>query len=275
MMTEAVVPGADELAARIEDGASLAIPPDYSNVPLAATAALIRRNARNLNLVAVPTSGLQTDLLIGAGCVASLEAAAVSLGEFGPAPRFTDAIRRGALAMKDSTCPAIHAALQAAEKGVPFMPLRGVIGSDLIGRRSDWTVIDNPFGENDPILLLPALRPDVALFHARRADRAGNVWLGRRRELLTMAHAARRTLVSVEEIVDDDFLADEVIAAGTLPALYVEAIALAPGGAQPLGLEGVYEADRAMLADYAEMARSADGFAWWLDRFLTTKAAAA
>ena len=249
--------------------------PITATFPLAATAALIRRNARNLNLVAVPTSGLQADLLIGAGCVASLEAAAVSLGEFGPAPRFTDAIRRGALAMKDSTCPAIHAALQAAEKGVPFMPLRGVIGSDLIGRRSDWTVIDNPFGENDPILLLPALRPDVALFHARRADRAGNVWLGRRRELLTMAHAARRTLVSVEEIVDDDFLADEVIAAGTLPALYVEAIALAPGGAQPLGLEGVYEADFAMLADYAEMARSADGFAWWLDRFLTTKAAAA
>jgi glutaconate CoA-transferase, subunit A len=275
MTTEAVVPGVDELAALIEDGASLAIPPDYSNVPLAATAALIRRNSRNLNLVAVPTSGLQTDLLIGAGCVASLEAAAVSLGEFGPAPRFTDAIRRGALAMKDSTCPAIHAALQAAEKGVPFMPLRGVIGSDLIGRRPDWRVIDSPFGENDPILLLPALRPDVALFHARRADRSGNVWLGRRRELVTMAHAARRCLVTVEEIVDDDFLADEITAAGTLPSLYVEAIALAPGGAQPLGLEGVYEADRAMLADYAEMARSADGFARWLDRFLTTKAAAA
>lgn len=275
MTTEAIFPGLDELAARIEDGASLAIPPDYSNVPLAATAALIRRNARNLNLVAVPTSGMQTDLLIGAGCVASLEAAAVSLGEFGPAPRFTDAIRHGALVMRDSTCPAIHAALQAAEKGVPFMALRGVIGSDLIGRRPDWTVIDNPFGDNDPILLLPALRPDVALFHARRADRAGNVWLGRRRELVTMAHAARRTLVTVEEVVDDDLLADEVVAAGVLPALYVEAIALAPGGAQPLGLEGVYEADRAMLVDYAEMAQSADGFARWLDRFLATKAAAA
>ena len=275
MTTEAIFPGLDELAARIEDGASLAIPPDYSNVPLAATAALIRRNARNLNLVAVPTSGMQTDLLIGAGCVASLEAAAVSLGEFGPAPRFTDAIRHGALVMRDSTCPAIHAALQAAEKGVPFMALRGVIGSDLIGRRPDWTVIDNPFGDNDPILLLPALRPDVALFHARRADRAGNVWLGRRRELVTMAHAARRTLVTVEEVVADDLLADEVVAAGALPALYVEAIALAPGGAQPLGLDGVYEADRAMLVDYAEMAQSADGFARWLDRFLATKAAAA
>lgn len=275
MTTKTFVPGVDELVARIDDGASLAIPPDYSNVPLAATAALIRRNARNLNLVAVPTSGLQTDLLIGAGCVASLEAAAVSLGEFGPAPRFTDAMRRGALAMRDSTCPAIHAALQAAEKGVPFMALRGVIGSDLIGRRPDWRVIDNPFGENDPILLLPALSPDVALFHARRADRAGNVWLGRRRELVTMAHAARRTLVSVEEIVDDDLLGDETTAAGTLPALYVEAIAPAPGGSQPLGLEGVYEADRAMLAEYAEMARSADGFDRWLDRFLATNAAAA
>ena len=90
-----------------------------------------------------------------------------------------------------------------------------------------------------------------------------------------MAHAARRCLITVEEIVDDDFLADEITAAGTLPSLYVEAIALAPGGAQPLGLEGVYEADRAMLAEYAEMARSTDGFARWLDRFLTTKAAAA
>ena len=80
-------------------------------------------------------------------------------------------------------------------------------------------------GASDPILLVPAIRPDVALFHAARADRAGNVWIGVRRELMLMAHAARTTLVTVEEIVEDDLLADDRSAAGTIPALYVSAIA--------------------------------------------------
>ena len=80
--------------------------------------------------------------------------------------------------------------LQASEKGVPFMPLRGLIGSDVLKHRDDWKVIDSPFGDDDPIVLLPAIKPDVALIHAPMADRFGNVWIGRQRELATMAHAA-------------------------------------------------------------------------------------
>src|SRR2546430_1088689 len=91
---------------------------------------------------------------------------------------------------------------EAVEKGVPFMPLRGLIGSDLLAYRDDWKVIDNPFGNNDPIVLLPAIKPDVALFHAALADREGNVWIGRDRELAMMAHAAARTVVTVEKIQD-------------------------------------------------------------------------
>ena len=167
------------------------------------------------------------------------------------------------MAIRDSTCPAIHAALQAAEKGVPFMPLRGLIGSDLLSVRPDWQVIDNPLadGGGDPIVLLPALRPDVALFHAPFADEHGNVWLGARRELVTMAHAASETLVTVEEVRPGDLLADDTLAAGTLPALYVTALAEAPRGAWPLGLEGRYEPDRDHLADYARLAKSEEGFA--------------
>ena len=90
---------------------------------------------------------MQADLLIGAGCVETLETSAVSLGEFGLAPRFTAAILAGSIRMKDATCPALHAGFQAAEKGVPFMPLRGLIGSDVLAHRPDWKVIDNPFGE--------------------------------------------------------------------------------------------------------------------------------
>lgn len=102
-----------------------------------------------------------------AGCVAAIETAAVSLGELGNAPRFSAAVEGGRLAVRESTCPAIHAALQAAEKGVPFMPLCGLIGSDLLKVRPDWLVIDNPLAEEgDPIVVLPALKPDIALFHA-------------------------------------------------------------------------------------------------------------
>ena len=91
----------------------------------------------------------------------------------------------------DATCPAVHTALQASEKGVPFMPLRGVLGSDLVKQRGDWQVAQNPFSrKEDPILLVAAISPDIALFHARWADEAGNVWVGRRRELATISHAA-------------------------------------------------------------------------------------
>ncbi len=257
-----------ELAARIPDGARLALPPDYSGCAMAAVRALLRRPARDLRLLGVPQLGLQADLLVGAGCVAEIETAGISLGEHGLAPAFLRAWGAGRVKIVESTCPAIHTALQAAEKGVPFMPLRGVLGSDLLVSRGDWKVIDNPFAEADPILLVPAIRPDVALFHAPLADRAGNVWIGVRRELATMAHAAARTLVTVERIVEEDLLADDRSAAGTVPALYVEAVAEAPNGGWPVGLQGMYPPDHGWLGRYAETARNEEGFATMLAEFL-------
>src|SRR6185436_6089166 len=265
----------EQLAAAIPDGAHLAIPPDYAAPSLAATRALIARGTKGLRLLAVPTAGIQADLLIGAGCVAELEAAAVTLGELGPAPRFSDAVRRGAIRMRDSTCPAVHAALQAAEKGIPFMPLRGIIGSDLLRHRDDWRVERNPFASgDDPIVFLPAIRPQLALFHAPKADREGNVWIDRRRELVTLAHAAERTMVTVEEIVDGSLLASEASAAATLPAMYVTEVAVAPRGAWPLGCHDLYDADAAALTGYAAAARSDAGFRDWLAGFLAPAKAA-
>jgi glutaconate CoA-transferase subunit A len=138
--------------------------------------------------------------------------------------------------------------------------LRGILGSDLVGRRPDWRTIDNPYGNADPLLLLPALAPEIALFHAPLADRTGNVWIGRRRELVTMAHAARMTLVTVERIQDEDLFASEASAAGSLSSLYVSAIAEAPKGAWPLGLAEHYAPDDSHLAAYAEAARHDAGF---------------
>jgi len=264
----------DEALAPITDGCVLAVPREVSGVAMAATRALIRRGVRRLHLIALPTSSLQADLLIGAGCVETIETSAVSLGEFGPAPRFTAAVTSGAIRVKDATCPALHAAFQAEEKGVPFMPLRGLIGSDVLAHRKDWKVVDNPFGNNDPIVLLPAIKPDVALFHAPLADRAGNVWIGRDRELATMAHAATKTVVTVEKLHEGNLFDDPSLAAGALGGFYVQAIAVAPKGAWPLGLADHYGADAAHLADYARMAASSEGFAAYLDQHVHAQRAA-
>ena len=268
----------EEALAVIRDGCLLVVPREVSGVPMEATRALIRRGVKRLHLVALPTSSLQADLLIGAGCVATLETSAVSLGEFGPAPRFSAAVTAGTITMKDATCPALHAALQASEKGVPFMPLRGLFGSDVLKYRGDWKVIDSPFsqesGQADPIVLLPAIKPDVALIHAPMADRDGNVWIGRQRELATMAHAAARTVATVEKIHDGNLLDDPVLAAGTLPGFYVESVAIAERGAWPLGLPDHYAADAEHLALYAKMAASEQGFAEYLDKYVHEQKAA-
>ena len=269
----------EEAITPITDGCMLAVPREQAGVAMEATRALIRRqqtrhNVKNLHLVALPASTLQADMLIGAGCVETLETSAVSLGELGPAPRFTAAMTGGTLRMKDATCPAIYAALEAAEKGNPFMPLRGLIGSDLMKHRSDWRVVDNPFGNDDPIVLLPAIRPDVALFHAPMADRDGNVWIGRERDLGTLAHASRKTVVTVERIHDGNLLEDPVLAAGVLPGFYVDAIAVAVNGAWPLSLPDHYPVDAAHLAEYARLAKTAEGFARYLDEHVYGRKAA-
>jgi glutaconate CoA-transferase subunit A len=264
----------DDALSPIADGQMLVVPREVSGVPMAATRALIRRGIKRLHLVALPTSSLQADLLIGAGCVETLETSAVSLGEFGPAPRFSAAIAAGAIRMMDATCPALHAALQASEKGVPFMPLRGLIGSDVLKYRDDWKVIDSPFGNDDPIVLLPAIKPDVALIHAPLADRAGNVWMGRQRELATMAHAATITVATVERVQDANLLDDPITAAGTLPGFYVETIAVAERGSWPLPLPDFYPLDAAHMAEYTRLAATAEGFAEYLQRYVHDQRAA-
>lgn len=251
-----------DMAKHIEQGMRIALPVDYAGVSMAMTKPIIERGAGDLHLICVPTGGLQVDQLVGAGLVRTVETSAVSLGEAGGAPRFNEAVRAGAIRVMDATCPAIHAGLMAAQKGSPFVPMRGLIGTDVLRYRSDWRVIDNPFAEfGDPIVLIPAIRPDIAVFHAPVADRFGNVWIGRRRELAAMAYASAKTIVTVERIVEESLLLSETTAAGTLPAIYVTAVAHAPKGAWPYGLWGEYPTDTAELLRYAGAARTADGFA--------------
>ena len=144
----------------------------------------------------------------------------------------------------------------------------------VLEERPDWKVVDNPFDGDDPIVLLPALKPDVALFHAPLADRDGNVWIGRDRELATMAHAAAKTVVTVEKLHDGNLFDDPWLAAGALGGFYLEAVAVAPKGAWPLGLADHYPPDTVHLAGYARVATTAEGFAAYLDQHVHDQRAA-
>lgn len=255
------------LAARIPDGVTIGLPKGESDVPMAIALEIVRRGVRGLHAVTVPVcawpaSGMMFDLLVGAGCIASVETSGVSLGELGAAPRFTAAVKAGTLQVKDATCPAVFAALLAGAKGQPFATLRGLIGSDLMAHRDDWAVIDNPFAAGDKVAVLKAINPDVALFHAPMADRNGNVWIGRNRDLMTLAHASSEVLVTVEAIVDKDFLADEALAAGTIPAFYVTALAEHPGASWPMRMDGTTDLEAA--GAYLRAASTEEGFAVWL-----------
>lgn len=258
----------EDIASAVPDGALLGIPADYSGAPMAFTRSLIARGARGLRLYCLPQTTIQGDMLIGAGCVTQVEAAAVTLGEYGLAPCFGRAVERAAIDMRDSTCPALHTQLQAVEKGVPFMPMRGLIGSDIARFRPDWRTLQNPFSDRpDEIVLLPATPLDVTVFHAPFADACGNVFIGRRRELATLVHASREVFVTVEKIVDTDLFETEATAAGALPAFYVTGLAEAENGAWPVGLTDVYPPDGAELRRYAQMARTEAGFAEYLAGF--------
>lgn len=263
------------LVAHVDDGDVVAlahtISAEFSAASMVATPALIRRGIKQLHLVGVPALSLQADILIGAGCVATVESGSILLYEYGAANRFVAAQKSGAIKVKDSTCPAIHSSLIAGAKGLPFLPVRGLIGSDVLRHRvseDGWKVIDNPFARNDPIVVVPARRPDVALFHVPLADAWGNVWIGRRDELGTMARSARKVLVTCEAVSERNLVEDETLAPATVSEMHVTALSHQPNGSWPLfGGRGRPE-DAPFMHDYARRSKSDEGFREFLAGYL-------
>ncbi|MGF6768418.1 glutaconate CoA-transferase subunit A [Paraburkholderia sp. GAS199] len=258
-----------DLVGMIDDGATLVVPADYGGSPAEAARALVRKGARNLRLIGGPPSGYVADLLIGAGCLSYLEMPGVILGDFGLAPRFRAAVTAGKLEIRDTTCPAFHSSIAAAQKGLPFMPMRGLIGSDILKYRPEWQVIRNPYaGHDDPIVLLPALVPDVVLFHGLWGDRYGNVWVGKAFEVMAMAQSAKTVLATFEHFYEGDLLDDVHMAPSTVSQLYVTASVHVDKGAWPVAFGKEYGFDAEHLSRYAQLARTDEGFAEYLDEFV-------
>jgi hypothetical protein len=152
--------------------------------------------------------------------------------------------------------------------GVPFLAVRGLLHSDILKHRPDLLVRENPFNLGEPVVMAQSIRPDVAIFHALKADRWGNAITPGHRDDLMMARAARRVIVTAEELTEQPLTRRDAGEDTFLPAIDVDVIVHAPLGAHPCGFGQLYDADEAHCREYLEAAKSPGGFQEYLERYV-------
>ena len=235
----------DDAAALVADGATVAFSGAVlRGKPVAAARALAAAGKKSLDLVTF-TGSLEVELLLAAGALRSVTSSYVGLGGHGPARGFAAAVADGVVEDRELSEWMLVGGLRAAVMGVPFLPTRAALGSQLVEERGFRTVEDPYTG--DELLAVPAIRPDVGFVHAWRADAEGNVQLPWPPDHLAdvdllVARASRVTIVSVEEIVP----AEVVAAAPERTKLFgfeVDLLVEAPGGARPGSLPPLYHED--------------------------------
>ncbi|WP_280486943.1 CoA transferase subunit A [Nocardia farcinica] len=267
-----IAPLADAIAELVHDGDTVALEGFTHLIPMAAGREIIRQRRRDLTLVRM-TPDLVYDQLIGAGCARKLVFSWGGNPGVGSLHRFRDAVQNGwpvPLEIEEHSHAGMANRYVAGASGLPFAVLRGYVGTDLPEVTDTIKPITCPF-TGERLTAVPALNPDVTIVHAQRADRHGNVqlWglLGVQKEAVL---AARRSLVTVEEIVDE---LTPVPGAIVLPAWAVTAVAEVPDGAHPSYAQGYSERDNAYYAAWDAIARDRDGFTRWLDEQVHAAAA--
>ena len=254
-------------AGRVADGALVALGGGLSaRLPMALVRELLRQGRKGLHLVG-SAHGIDVDLLVAAGAVRVCEESYVGFEQdFGLAPAFRRAAEQGAIEVRETCCATILAQLRAAELGVPFLPVRGVKGSDIRLLHPEYAEVTCPF-TGERLVAVPAVRPDVALLHAPLGDRRGNLHLEQPYVLdERFAAASAAVVATVERLASTE----EVAAAGvTIPAHLVAAVAEVPFGAHPSACYPGYAYDRAHIAEYVEAARAGGAaLAAYLDRWV-------
>jgi glutaconate CoA-transferase, subunit A len=248
----------------LRDGDTVAMEGFTHLIPFAAGHEVIRQRRRHLTLVRM-TPDLIYDQLIGMGCADKLIFSWVGNPGVGSLHRFRDAYERGwpvPIAIEEHSHAAMANAYAAGAAGLSFAVFRGYLGVDLPKVNPNIKRVTCPF-TGEELAAVPAIRPDVAVVHALRADRAGNVLLegivGVQKEVVL---AAKRSLITVEEIVED--FGPRSANAVILPSWTVGAIACVPGGAHPSYAHGYYKRDNAYYKAWDGISRERETFLAWM-----------
>src|ERR1017187_10384724 len=255
---------ADAIKDTVRDGDTVALEGFTHLIPHAAGHEIIRQGRKHLTLIRM-TPDLIYDQLIGMGCAAKLVFSWGGNPGVGSLHRLRDAVENGwphPIEIEEHSHAAMANAYEAGAAGLPCAIFRGYIGVDLPLVNPRIRFIACPF-TGEELACIPALRPDVAIIHAQKADRAGNVLLegivGVQKEAVL---AARRAIATVEEIVDDLELKSPN--AVVLPSWTVSAVVAAPGGARPSYAHGYYARDNAFYFAWDKISRDRNTFLEWM-----------
>ncbi|MQY29261.1 CoA transferase subunit A [Nocardia aurantia] len=255
---------AEAVAELVHDGDTVALEGFTHLIPVAAGQEIIRQRRRDLTLVRM-TPDIVYDQMIGAGCARKLIFSWGGNPGVGSLHRFRDAVQHSwpvPLEIEEHSHAGMANRYVAGASGLPFAVLRGYVGTDLPTVTDTVKPITCPF-TGEELMAVPALNPDVSIVHAQRADRKGNVQLwglvGVQKEAVL---AAKRSLITVEEIVDE---LTPVPGAIVLPSWAVTAVAAVPGGAHPSYAQGYSERDNAYYTAWDPIGRDRAEFTRWLD----------
>lgn len=262
-----IVPLRKAISDLVHDGDVVAMEGFTHLIPFAAGHEVIRQRRRNLTLIRM-TPDLIYDQMIGAGCARKLIFSWGGNPGVGSLHRLRDAVEQGwpsALELEEYSHAGLSAAYVAGASNLPFAVLRGYAGSDLPRHNQQIRFVECPL-TREGLAAVPAVRPDVAVIHAQKADRKGNVllWgvLGVQKEAVM---AAKRSIVTVEEIVDD---LEAWPNACILPSWVVSAVSCVPGGAHPSYAHGYYERDNRFYQAWDGIGRTREAFQDWLKRLV-------
>ncbi|CAN5362893.1 CoA transferase subunit A [soil metagenome] len=254
----------DAVAAHLRDGDTVAMEGFTHLIPHAAGHEVVRQQRTGLTLIRM-TPDIIYDQLIGMGCADRMMFSWGGNPGVGSLHRMRDAVENGwpkPLALEEHSHAAMANAYDAGAANVPFAVFRGYKGVDLPKVNPNIRSVTCPY-TGEVLATVPAIRPDVAVIHALRADRAGNVLLegivGVQKQAVL---AARRSIVTVEEIVDD--LAPPTVNAIILPHWTISAIAAVPGGAYPSYAHGYYKRANSFYKKWDAIARERDTFLAWM-----------
>lgn len=263
------------IADLVPDGSSVAMGLQLEQmIPFAAGHEIIRQKKRELRLIG-PISDILFDQLIGAGCVKDVVAAWVGNVMMGSAYNFRRATEQEnpgtpgeKLRVFNMTNFSISLALQAGALGVPFLPTRTAMGSDVPKGNHFFYQIISPFQPQETLLAVRAIQPDVTIVHVQRADQQGNAhcW-GNFGVMLEGVRAAKRVIVCAEEIVSEEVIASDPNRT-VIPGFLVSAVVACRYGAHPSPVQGYYKRDDAFFQQYHAETKTADGFTEWVQRWV-------
>jgi len=252
----------------VADGASVALGLQMEQmIPFAAGQEIIRQKKRGLRLIG-PISDILFDQMIGGDCAEQIIAAWVGNVMMGSAYNFRRAVEQDGLKVFNMTNFTIALALQAGAMGVPFLPARTALGSDVPKGNHFFYQIFSPFEPKETLWAVRALVPDVTIVHVQRADREGNAhcW-GNFGVMIEGVRAAKRVIVVAEEIVEPDVIASDPNRT-VIPGFLVNAVVECPYGAHPSPVQGYYKRDDAFFRQYHEQTKTKTDSDAWLDRWV-------